>query len=512
MGLNMTLEQSEEQARSTQSVCQAEVEGYQALQRAISDFAEETEKLTGKAYDSAKAYYSAVLLPLAQGGELYSEALSQAIAKLPEEYQNQVDTKSWSEDELLRLIQQEEDLISQLDDMNQKISRLTISADEKSELRQNNVTLIRGHHANKRVYETILDDLRSYDSYSVTLFNELETIKIQITTGLSQIGSSWNASSGTFTIPDDLSWATTLTSLSTSKKSVEDIEKADIINDYMQTYGFDRETATILFDLQQGIIKQAQKEDWSNQKVIYEFNRIVASFVYDAARWHGVAGTLSPDDESLKELCLKYGINSREYTILRAKIPDQHKNSESSKDFAHEAVQLSAFTEGSWGKSAFDMATVAHVMSTVGNNVYQYVNIFGTKIPIIVPMEKYEISFKGDIDSGRYDDADFNSDLDAINTYQRMCDADNVEDIFKINTKYNSDVITNQVNRVQEFYQNLGKGNITAGKEVTKYVVSAETIGSSYIKHGNERSSSEQKQAENDFYDYLERGEKENVK
>ncbi len=128
-------------------------------------------------------------MPLAQGGELYSEALSQAIAKLPEEYQNQVDTKSWSEDELLRLIQQEE-LISQLDDMNQKISRLTISADEKSELRQNNVTLIRGHHANKRVYETILDDLRSYDSYSVTLFNELETIKIQITTGLSQIGSS----------------------------------------------------------------------------------------------------------------------------------------------------------------------------------------------------------------------------------------------------------------------------------------------------------------------------------
>lgn len=260
MGLNMTLEQSEEQARSTQSVCQAEVEGYQALQRAISDFAEETEKLTGKAYDSAKAYYSAVLLPLAQGGELYSETLSQAIAKLPEEYQNQVDTKSWSEDELLRLIQQEEDLISQLDDMNQKISRLTISADEKSELRQNNVTLIRGHHANKRVYETILDDLRSYDSYSVTLFNELETIKIQITTGLSQIGSSWNASSGTFTIPDDLSWATTLTSLSTSKKSVEDIEKADIINDYMQTYGFDRETATILFDLQQALSSKPKKK------------------------------------------------------------------------------------------------------------------------------------------------------------------------------------------------------------------------------------------------------------
>lgn len=510
MGLNMTLEQSEEQARSTQSVCQAEVEGYQALQRAISDFAEETEKLTGKAYDSAKAYYSAVLLPPAQGGELYSETLSQAIAKLPEEYQNQVDTKSWSEDELLRLIQQEEDLISQLDDMNQKISRLTISADEKSELRQNNVTLIRGHHANKRVYETILDDLRSYDSYSVTLFNELETIKIQITTGLSQIGSSWNASSGTFTIPDDLSWATTLTSLSTSKKSVEDIEKADIINDYMQTYGFDRETATILFDLQQGIIKQAQKEDWSNQKVIYEFNRIVASFVvnYVGKRWFALSGTLT--SENLKELCKNYGLSLSDVKILQEGISRQHMENMTSKDFAHEAVQLVAFTEESW--SELNVYSIYHVASHMLNKgIYHYTSIFGTSISIPVPIEKYEISFKGDIDSGRYDDADFNSDLDAINTYQRMCDVDNVEDIFKINTKYNSDVITNQVNRVQEFYQNLGKGNINAGKEIAKVVVTdIGSLGHVYITWG--QSNEDKTENQEAFFNYLERGEKENVK
>ncbi|MCO7178317.1 LXG domain-containing protein [Streptococcus gallolyticus subsp. gallolyticus] len=510
MGLNMTLEQSEEQARSTQSVCQAEVEGYQALQRVISDFAEETEKLTGKAYDSAKAYYSAVLLPLAQGGELYSEALSQAIAKLPEEYQNQVDTKSWSEDELLRLIQREEDLISQLDDMNQKISRLTISADEKSELRQNNVTLIRGHHANKRVYETILDDLRSYDSYSVTLFNELETIKIQITTGLSQIGSSWNASSGTFTIPDDLSWATTLTSLSTSKKSVEDIEKADIINDYMQTYGFDRETATILFDLQQGIIKQAQKEDWSNQKVIYEFNRIVASFVvnYGGKRWFALSGTLT--SENLKELCKNYGLSLSDVKILQEGISRQHMENMTSKDFAHEAVQLAAFTEESW--SELNVYSIYHVASHMLNKgIYHYTSIFGTSISIPVPIEKYEISFKGDIDSGRYDDADFNSDLDAINTYQRMCDVDNVEDIFKINTKYNSDVITNQVNRVQEFYQNLGKGNINAGKEIAKVVVTdIGSLGHVYITWG--QSNEDKTENQEAFFNYLERGEKENVK
>lgn len=35
MGLNMTLEQAQAQSASISSVCQAQVQGYQALQRAI---------------------------------------------------------------------------------------------------------------------------------------------------------------------------------------------------------------------------------------------------------------------------------------------------------------------------------------------------------------------------------------------------------------------------------------------------------------------------------------------
>ena len=37
---------------------------------------------------------------------------------------------------------------------------------KKREIETSNVELMRGHHANKRVYETILKDLRAYDSYS----------------------------------------------------------------------------------------------------------------------------------------------------------------------------------------------------------------------------------------------------------------------------------------------------------------------------------------------------------
>ena len=92
-----------------------------------------------------------------------------------------------------------------------------------------------------------------------------------------------------------------------------------------------------------------------------------------------------------------------------------------------------------------------------------------------------------------------------------MCDADNVEDIFKINTKYNSDVITNQVNRVQEFYQNLGKGNINAGKEIAKVVVTdIGSLGHVYITWG--QSNEDKTENQEAFFNYLERGEKENVK
>lgn len=65
MGLNMTLEQAQAQSASISSVCQAQVQGYQALQRAIQTFAEDTENLQGKTYDSARNNYQLVLLPLA---------------------------------------------------------------------------------------------------------------------------------------------------------------------------------------------------------------------------------------------------------------------------------------------------------------------------------------------------------------------------------------------------------------------------------------------------------------
>ena len=106
MGIDMYLEQSQLQSSSVATMCQSQVEAYQDLQSAIQKFSEDTESLKGDAYNSARSFFASVLLPLSKGGQLYAETFSQAIKKLPEDYQTMVDSKSWREDDLLDKIRQ----------------------------------------------------------------------------------------------------------------------------------------------------------------------------------------------------------------------------------------------------------------------------------------------------------------------------------------------------------------------------------------------------------------------
>ena len=55
-------------------------------------------------------------------------------------------------------------------------------------------------------------------------------------------------------------------------------EKKVIVDDLQSSYNMDEPTAHVLYKLQQGILKKAKQEGWTNEKVIYEYNRLVASF------------------------------------------------------------------------------------------------------------------------------------------------------------------------------------------------------------------------------------------
>ena len=123
-------------------------------------------------------------------------------------------------------------------------------------------------------------------------------------------------------------------------------------------------------------------------------------------------------------------------------------------------------------------------------------------------LENKEGSFKGDIYFGRYDDSGFNSDLDEINTYNRIMKL-NKEDIFKVLTQYNFGVKHNTINRVSEFYKIHGYGNYDQGKIAVERIVNTDTIAKRYIS--SEYTKEQKKKHQADFFDYLERGKFKNV-
>ena len=290
MGIDMYLEQSQLQSSSVATMCQSQVEAYQDLQSAIQKFSEDTESLKGDAYNSARSFFASVLLPLSKGGQLYAETFSQAIKKLPEDYQTMVDSKSWREDDLLDKIRQEEQMIAYLDEVNQSLSSLTMDSEEKGRLRRSNVELMRGHHANKRIYETILGDLRAYDSYSGGLFDDLDSIDVQLSRGLAQIETSWDAKTGVFKIPSDLTWANYLTAYSDTKDMQLSRQEKAFVQTMMAEYGFDAETAQQLLTIKQGIDKKFPTS--SQEFRDYIFLRVVGAANYDDFKWNETAGGL----------------------------------------------------------------------------------------------------------------------------------------------------------------------------------------------------------------------------
>ena len=290
MGIDMYLEQSQLQSSSVVTMCQSQVEAYQDLQSAIQKFSEDTESLKGDAYDSARSFFASVLLPLSKGGQLYAETFSQAIKKFPEDYQSMVDSKSWREDDLLDKIRQEEQMIAYLDEVNQSLSSLTMDSEEKGRLRRSNVELMRGHHANKRVYETILKDLRAYDSYSGGLFDDLDSIDVQLSRGLAQIETSWDAKTGVFKVPSDLTWTNYLTAYADTKDMKHSRQEKAFVQTMMAEYGFDAETAQQLLTIKQGIDKKFPTS--SQEFRDYIFLRVVGAAYYNDFKWNETAGGL----------------------------------------------------------------------------------------------------------------------------------------------------------------------------------------------------------------------------
>lgn len=508
MGIDMYLEQSQLQSSSVATMCQSQVEAYQDLQSAIQKFSEDTESLKGDAYNSARSFFASVLLPLSKGGQLYAETFSQAIKKLPEDYQTMVDSKSWREDDLLDKIRQEEQMIAYLDEVNQSLSSSTMDSEEKGRLKRSNVELMRGHHANKRVYETILKDLRAYDSYSGGLFDDLDSIDVQLSRGLAQIETSWDAKQGVFKVPSDLTWANYLTAYSDTKDLKLSRQEKAFVQTMMAEYGFDAETVQQLLTIKQGIDKKFPTS--SQEFRDYIFLRVVGAASYNESKWDETAGYLKnyfydevvsspstvekmrvekPLFEIFKELGLKEEKAKELYYNLRlqhemagGKIDNIEKIKENEIDynnakFKYEKVygtsgnfdqfwdsKLKAYSNNGAGHADFTHQSIT-MATHLNPSSFQLSDIYGGREHV-----KDLSGWEGDTTFNANDmkpsigEDDYKADLDSVNLIGRMQKGQSYDQAI---SSYYADLQKDSSQREKEFLKNKDwkevKGTIYAG-------------------------------------------------
>lgn len=192
-------------------------------------------------------------------------------------------------------------------------------------------------------------------------------------------------------------------------------------------------------------------------------------------------------DETLK----KHKIDIKKSTFCNETHADMlARCSDQNNDFSHQTIQITAFACQDMMLEEYYILFEPWAIALFNSSDFKH------------SYAKYEISFKGDIDSGRYSEADFQSDVDAINIYNRMRD-DNESSINKIWTEYYQEIELGKANRAAEFFRNLGGGEDNTGIVQLDHILKKETFGSVYIQNGNDMAKEDIDKAKEMFVRWI---------
>lgn len=209
--IDMYLSSANSQATGVSALSNKHHNGYNQLETSLQQFAGDSV-LKSDSYDSAKAFYSAVLIPLAQGGILLTDAVEEACKKFPEQYISEVDSSDLKSEELEKEIEELETNITRVQDLQRELLHFPVPPPVKQLLmNQNRQSVTRDLEA-KRKLEEKLQKLQAFHASSPTIFSEINALKTTIDQGIAQADQSWNASTGQFTIPSgkNMDWANTI--------------------------------------------------------------------------------------------------------------------------------------------------------------------------------------------------------------------------------------------------------------------------------------------------------------
>ena len=327
MSIDMILGSARSQTNSIKSLTTKQIASYEEIERALTNFVTQTHNLKGVTYDSAKAYCSSVLTPVIRGSILLDQAIARSNEQYINTYTGEVHNDSLKQSELERAIEETKSQIAFNERLlNEHFEQDAVDLREVSNLQDK----ISSYRKIQHDLEEKLRKLLAFNAKSPSFFQEIESLKNAVDQGMAIAQRSWSPFSKTFSIPkrEDMGWVNVIDDayLSRDGLTINEISKDHIVKDFMVNYGFNRETAELLYKLQENILEVAIKENWSNRKIIHEYNSLIASLVpdnYVSFRWKSVAGTVAEKDRN--KILRKYNISEVEIGWLEDKIRDQHK-------------------------------------------------------------------------------------------------------------------------------------------------------------------------------------------
>ena len=324
MSIDMILGSARSQTNSIKSLTTKQIASYEEIERALTNFVTQTHNLKGVTYDSAKAYCSSVLTPVIRGSILLDQAIARSNEQYINTYTGEVHNDSLKQSELERAIEDTKSQIAFNERLlNEHFEQDAVDLREVSNLQDK----ISSYRKIQHDLEEKLRKLLAFNAKSPSFFQEIESLKNAVDQGMAIAQRSWSPFSKTFSIPsrEDMEWVNVINDayLSRDGLTINEISKDHIVKDFMVNYGFDRGTAELLYKLQENILEVAIKENWSNRKIIHEYNSLIASLVpdnYVSFRWKSVAGTVAEKDRN--KILRKYNISEVEIGWLEDKIRD----------------------------------------------------------------------------------------------------------------------------------------------------------------------------------------------
>lgn len=284
---------------------------------------------------------------------------------------------------------------------------------------------------------------------------------------------------------------------SVEEEQIDEQQKQEFLQMMQESYGFDEEQAALVFKAYECFMNNEENKNLSREEQIHKFFANMAGLCINysggAMRWklvcdtpstldamkyfeqlglskdetfdllglinfqHSNGNLLGESDYNSQGFCSKEGCNHncgysyhiRDNKYYNYKFGDAAKY----KDFAHEIIQYACFSNDSWEQE---------VLSWGLGDLHNLT------------------SYKGDVYSTRMEIDDKNSDLDAMNIYQRFLNYEN-EDILKVMTDYNNGVSSGKINRAKEFLEMVGDGDAEVGYKRIEEDLNNIDIGSQYI-------------------------------